>query len=85
MKLAAIFSDNMVLQRDKVIYVFGTSDVDETIEINIDDIQVKSDVKAGRWSVSLPPPCGRWSYEMTVSSPKESKNIKNVLYGGSMD
>ena len=81
MKLAAIFSDNMVLQRDKVIYVFGTSDVDETIEINIDDIQVKSDVKAGRWSISLPPHVAGGPYEMTVSSPKESKSIKNVLYG----
>ncbi|MGX7104363.1 hypothetical protein [Globicatella sp. HMSC072A10] len=33
--LASIFTDNMVLQREKPIAIFGTSDQDETISVHL--------------------------------------------------
>ena len=37
MKLAAIFSDGMILQRDKEVYVFGESDTSEAIKSSVVD------------------------------------------------
>ena len=54
MRLAAIFSDHMVMQRDKDNYIFGESEKDERITVSIDDISVSKDVKAGSWSFKIP-------------------------------
>ena len=90
MKLAAIFSDGMVLQRDKEIYVFGESDISETINIAIDDIEVSHKVQPGKWVIGLPAHAAGGPYEMTVSTitgPETDKRtdvvrvIKDILYG----
>ncbi len=92
MKLAAIFSDNMVLQRDKEIFIFGESEVAERIKIHIDNIQVSSEVDAGSWKVKLPSHVAGGPFDMTVSAEPVSnsnvdsesstiKIIRNVLYG----
>jgi len=47
MKLAAIFSDNMVLQRDEAVAVFGTISGKERIEITIDDIHIEREIGEG--------------------------------------
>ena len=90
MKLAAIFSDGMVLQRDKEVYVFGESDTSEVISIQIDDIKVIDEVKPGRWCISLPPHPAGGPYMMVIRAVAEPdigkgietvKTIKDILYG----
>ncbi len=80
MKLAAIFSDGMILQRDKEIYVFGESDTSEEITIEIDDINVSSVVQPGRWSIRLPAHAAGGPYEMIVRG-QNTITIKDILYG----
>ncbi|MBO4591141.1 MAG: hypothetical protein J5684_01090 [Eubacterium sp.] len=90
MKLAAIFSDGMVLQRDKDIYIFGESEISETIRIAIDNIEVSHMVQPGKWVIGLPAHAAGGPYEMvisTITGPEEDKRtdvvkvIKDILYG----
>ena len=90
MKLAAVFSDGMVLQRDKEIYIFGESDTSEAIDIEIDDIRVSSVVKPGKWYITLPAHAAGGPYEMVIRAVTEPGNvngadkciiIRDILYG----
>lgn len=90
MKLAAIFSDGMILQRDKEILIFGESDTSETISIEIDNIKVRSAVQPGRWSVRLPAHAAGGPYEMVIRAVNEPDlkkgaetviKIRDILYG----
>ena len=68
MRLAAIFSDHMVLQRDKDNYIFGESKKNERITVSIDDIKVSRDVKAGSFCFTIPAHKAGGPYDMTVES-----------------
>ncbi|MCR5829259.1 MAG: sialate O-acetylesterase, partial [Lachnospiraceae bacterium] len=96
MRLAAIFSDSMVLQRDKEVNVFGeTEDLGETkdfndttgktvITVTIDNISVEKEVPAGKFVISLPAHHAGGPYTMTVtdsSEPGRAKVIRDVYYG----
>ena len=81
MKIAAIFSDGMVLQRDKVVVIFGESDRDERINITIDNISISDNVSAGAWQIKLPAHEAGGPFVMTVSSTEESIGFEDVLYG----
>lgn len=80
-KLAPLFQDHMVLQRDASVPVWGTAKPGETVELVIDDqhLKTKADAK-GNWQVTLKP--------LTVGKPRklvvEGSNrieIKDVLVG----
>ncbi|MCR5213344.1 MAG: hypothetical protein K6E10_02940 [Eubacterium sp.] len=93
MKLAAIFCENMILQRDRDVNVFGESDNKEHIIVEIDDIKVEKTVDAGKWCLKLAPHKAGGPYDFKASSflvdesgnyASEKNNeiiIKNVLYG----
>lgn len=68
MRLAAIFSDHMVMQRDKDNYIFGESDREERITVSIDDICVVKEVEEGSWSFTIPAHKAGGPYEMTVEA-----------------
>ncbi|MBP5579749.1 MAG: sialate O-acetylesterase, partial [Ruminococcus sp.] len=58
MKAAAVFSDNMVLQRNKNIRVFGTCSKNEkVITVRIPELEsyARATLKDGRWEAELPP------------------------------
>src|SRR5688500_19967254 len=52
-KLPAIFSDNMVLQRDKPIAVWGWADEGEKVTVRLGKEQVSTEAKGGKWKVLL--------------------------------
>ena len=87
LKLAAIFSDNMVLQRDYAVRVFGDTDKEEVISISIDDIQISEKINPGKWEVVLPAHKAGGPFDMTISTIDDNKKaeaitmIKNILYG----
>jgi sialate O-acetylesterase len=80
-RVPAVFSDGMVLQRDKPINVWGAADPGELIGVKIaDHAAVTTADKKGRWSVILKPlPLGG-PYELTVHGKTEIV-IKDVLMG----
>ncbi len=80
---ATIFDNNMVLQRDKPVKVWGTADPREKVKIEFGR-QVKSAVASqqGEWSVYLDPmPANAQPGEMKVSGKNNSVLFTNVVVG----
>ncbi|MDR2949487.1 MAG: sialate O-acetylesterase [Prevotella sp.] len=81
-KLPHIFSDNMVLQCDKAIKVWGWADKNETIEVSfLNQVKkVKAD-KNGNWSIQLAAVSHGGPYTMEVKGKKNTITLKNILVG----
>lgn len=81
-KLPRIFSDNMVLQRDKPIKIWGWADKNETVEVSFLDQQkkVKAD-KNGNWTILLTPVSHGGPYTMQVKGKNNSITFQNILIG----
>jgi sialate O-acetylesterase len=80
-KLPALFTDHMVLQRDQKDRVWGWADPDEEVTVSING-QTKA-AKAGedgRWEVTLDPIAAGGPYTMTVKG-KNTVTIADVLSG----
>lgn len=80
-KLPKIFSDNMVLQRDGPIPVWGWAAANEKVEVRFHD-QVKTTKadKNGKWSVRLDAEIAGGPYQLTVKG-KSTLSFKNILIG----
>ncbi|MCR4780492.1 MAG: sialate O-acetylesterase [Ruminiclostridium sp.] len=81
-RTAPIFSDNMVLQKGKIIKVFGTGDDGEHVRVTFGDFTAETAVKDGRWQVSLP---AREDYadglEMTVRGEGRERTFTGIASG----
>lgn len=80
-KLPHIFGDNMVLQREKPIAIWGWAKAKEKVTIKFHD-QTKTTVadKTGKWSVKLDAEKAGGPYALTVSG-KNSVTLTNILVG----
>lgn len=78
---AAVFSNDMVLQRDKNIPVFGYGNEGEEVIISILDKKAHARVINGRWTAYLPPMKAGGPYEMTVTCKDETITFYNVMIG----
>jgi sialate O-acetylesterase len=80
-KVAKIFNDNMVLQRNKDVPVWGWADKGEkvTVTFNGQKVATKAD-QTGKWSVKLKPMKEGGPLEMTVKG-KNTVVYKNILIG----
>lgn len=80
---AHIFDNNMVLQREKPVKVWGWADPNEKVKIEFEG-QTKSAVanRQGEWSVYLDPmSVNAQPGEMKISGKKSSVRFTNVLVG----
>jgi sialate O-acetylesterase len=79
--LPKLFSDNMVLQRNTPIPIWGWADANEkvTVTFNAQAKTVKAD-KNGKWIIRLDAENAGGPYELTIKG-KNSVQIKNVLIG----
>ena len=76
-----IFGDNMVLQRNKPISVWGFANASEkvTVQFNGQTKTTKAD-KAGKWQVMLSPENAGGPFQLTIKG-KNQITIQNVLVG----
>lgn len=84
MKAAAVFSDNMVLQRGVPVRVFGTcEDVCGDIYVSVPEmgISAKASVNNGRWSALLPAASACRSCTLEITSDIRRIVFRNVAYG----
>ncbi|OGV39623.1 MAG: hypothetical protein A2020_02855 [Lentisphaerae bacterium GWF2_45_14] len=81
-KMPSIFSDDMVLQRDIPLNVWGWASPSEKVTVSFAGQTVSADAdKNGKWEVKLNPvPLNKDAQEMTVSG-KNKLIFKNVLVG----
>lgn len=80
-KLPALIGDNMVLQRDASIKVWGWADPGE--KITLEFLSKKQTVKTGKdgkWTMVLSPLPAGGPYEMVIKG-KNTITIKNILVG----
>ena len=80
-KIARLFSDNMVLQRNKYVPVWGEAAKGEKVTVIFNDqkLQTTTDPN-GRWMLKLKPMKEGGPYEMTVKE-KNTITVKNILIG----
>lgn len=81
-RLSPVFSDNMVLQRDKPIKLWGWADKGETIEVNFinQEKKVKAD-KSGNWTLLLDPIPFGGPYTLEIKGKKNTISLRNILVG----
>lgn len=79
--LANIFGDNMVLQRNADIPIWGWAQANETIEVYFNkQIKTTKTDKNGKWIVSLYPEVAGGPFELIVKG-KNTLIIQNILVG----
>lgn len=80
--MPGIFSNNMVIQRDKPVTIWGWAGKNEKVEVSFNGqtATTKGDAK-GRWKVSLKPMVHGGPYVMTVKGKGNTVTFDNVLIG----
>ncbi len=80
-KLVTLFSDNMVLQRDKALPVWGKADPGGEVTVRIQQQSKKSTVSdSGTWQIQLDPMPAGGPYELQVIGA-ETITFRNVMIG----
>lgn len=80
-RMPLLFSDGMVLQRNKQIPIWGFADANENIEVHFNK-QIKKTTadKNGKWTLNLNPEKAGGPFELIIIG-KNKITIKNVLVG----
>jgi len=80
--LPRIFSDHMVLQRDRAVTVWGWAAPGEavTVSFNNQKVKAKADAKGG-WQVAFKPMVHGGPFAMSIQGKGNTVNYKNVLIG----
>lgn len=91
LKLGPLYSDGMVLQRDKQLKIMGTADTGSKISVKLLTSTCENEASAafgstvtsanGKWCVTLPALPAGGPYLMTVSDTHESITFKDVWIG----
>ena len=76
--LSSLFADNMVLQRNEPIRVFGRADSGEAVTVTLDSNSANTTAGSdGKWLVELPSMTAGGPYTLTINSV----TLTNVLIG----
>ena len=82
LKLANLFSQRMVLQREKPVKVWGEADTRAEVIVSIQGVSAKGTAdESGTWMVTLPPLRASSEETMTVKTGAETVIVENVAVG----
>ncbi|MDE3213181.1 MAG: sialate O-acetylesterase, partial [Bacteroidota bacterium] len=81
-RLASIFEDHMVLQRDRVIPIYGVANVGEKVTLTFSKSRytAKTGIN-GKWIIKLPPMHYGGPYSMVIQSNDNKIIIRDILIG----
>jgi sialate O-acetylesterase len=80
-RMPAIFSDNMVLQREVPVRIWGWADPGERVTVILGDQKKSARAgRDGRWEASLPPMRAGGPFQLRVQG-KSSVTLSNILVG----
>lgn len=80
-KMPRIFSDNMVLQREVPINIWGTADRGERVRVTLQgQTQTTRADRSGNWQVKMDPLTPGGPYELTIQG-KNNITFSNILIG----
>ena len=81
MKLAPIFTDHMVLQREKPLHLWGTGDNGTSITVTIGHVSGTASVRGGRWALTLPPLPAGGPYTLDCTDGTQTVQLADVMLG----
>ena len=81
LKMPAVFSNNMVLQRRKHVLIWGNAESGSSVTVSIAGQSVDAVAEKEAWSIKLAPMEAGGPYEMVVTSGAETLRFQNVLVG----
>jgi sialate O-acetylesterase len=76
----SLFTDNMVLQRDKPIKVWGTAATGEKVKVAIGDQATETIAQDGKWQVELEPLAAGGPHTLIINGENKLE-LGNVLVG----
>ncbi len=80
-RLPKIFTDNMMLQRDLPVHVWGWADAGEAVSVTLAGKSAKTQTTdSGTWSLELPAVKAGENLELTIQG-NNSLTLKNVIIG----
>lgn len=82
LQVALLFQNEMVLQRDKKVTIWGNADAGAQVQITMQEQEVWTEADCnGKWEAFLGPFSTSFSEEMTITSGKEKLILKEVQVG----
>lgn len=82
LKLPAIYTDYMVLQRDLPLRIHGTADAGTPVTVSIAKQKKKAVAGTdGKWEVMLDPLKAGDQYELTIQTPRQKETFRKVAVG----
>jgi len=79
-KLHGLFTDNMVLQQERAIAIYGSGDDGEKVTVELNGQKSSAAVSNGQWKVLLPAMKAGGPHTMTVMG-NNTLTVKNILLG----
>lgn len=81
-KAHGLFTDNMILQRDKKVAVWGTTDKPDKVTVKFADQTVSATPENGKWKVELMAlTASKMPRDLVISQGDQNVTKKNVLVG----
>ncbi len=81
-RLPKIFSDNMVLQRETSVNIWGWAEAGEQLTITIEQSSVSTTADdQGNWSAQITAPAAGGPFELVVAGAEAQVGVKTVLVG----
>ncbi|MEZ0182248.1 GDSL-type esterase/lipase family protein [Flavobacterium oncorhynchi] len=82
LKLGPVFSDNMILQREEPIVIYGNANGGSKVEVLFDNQkEIVSTNEYGKWKAVFPAMKSGGTHQIKISSEKKSIVLKNILIG----
>lgn len=82
LKLGTVFTDNMVLQRNQPILIYGNANGGEKVEVVFDDKkEIATTNEVGKWKVIFPAMKSGGIHEISISTLDKKITLKNILIG----
>jgi sialate O-acetylesterase len=81
LQVAPIFSDNMVLQREKDLPVWGTGKNGRQVRLYFKGIVSEAEIRDGRWSLTIPPQHAGTGGVLTITDGETFYNFTNIVFG----
>lgn len=82
LRLPKIWSDGMVIQREKEIKIWGYVQEGKKVKVYfMEQVYETTGNSVGRWSITIPPLRAGGPYEIKVESQEQSITIKDILIG----
>ncbi|MBQ8928266.1 MAG: sialate O-acetylesterase [Oscillospiraceae bacterium] len=81
LQAAPVFTDHMVLQREKPIRVFGKGQNGTAVTCTLGPCSARCEVRGGTWQLTLPPMPAGGPLTMTISAGEETLTFSDVYLG----